>query len=60
MSSNISSEVQQFIKFMTNHYIKKDDTTTKITHTLMGPLHSEFANFRGKFHISDGDYGIFI
>jgi len=56
----MDSDVQKFIKFMSTHLIKKTDTTTKITHTLMGPLHSEFVPFRGKYHISEDDDEEFI
>lgn len=48
-------DIKNFVKFMKNHIISKDDKTTIITHTLMGKLHENYAPFKGKFKIDDID-----
>ena len=57
---NNTINVKAFINFMKSHIIPKEDKTTEITHTLMGPLHCAYANFRGKYHINDVDYIKFL
>lgn len=59
MSEN-GNDVKNFVKFMRDHIIPKDDKITTITHTLMGQLHEQYAPFRGKFHISSMDNEEFI
>lgn len=56
-----SDHVLEFVDFMLARIIKDDKKTNKknnleITHTLMGPLHAELHQYRGKFHIKDEDY----
>ena len=60
MENNIDLDTQNFIKFMKAHIILNIDNTTKITHTLMGPLHPTDANFRGKYNIEGLDYEKFM
>ena len=58
--SGDGNEVKNFVKFMRDHIIPKEDKATTITHTLMGQLHEQYAPFRGKFHISSMDNEEFI
>lgn len=52
--------INNFVNFMKKHSIKKDDTKTIITHTLMGPLHQTLAPWRGKYNIKDDEYDTYI
>ena len=53
-------DVDNFVFFMKNHFKKKDDTDKPITHTLLGPLHEAYANYRGAFCIEGMDYQKFV
>jgi len=59
-NQNQIRDVKNFVDFMKAHSVRKEDTTTVITHTLMGPLHSAYAPFRGKYHIDGTDYETFM
>jgi hypothetical protein len=58
--SLIDPDVSNFIHFMKRHFRKREDTHKNITHTLIGPLHKTYANYRGAFCIEGPDYDIFI
>lgn len=53
------NDVYNFVTFMRNH-IRKKDSKEIITHTLMGPLHKDIANYKGSYNIEGVDYEIFM
>lgn len=57
--SKIDNDVNNYLNFMKNHFRKKGDNK-EITHTLMGFLHEEKAQYKGSFNIEGVDYEIFM
>lgn len=56
-----NEDINKFIRFMKSKMIKKENKDKQVvTHTLMGPLHIEFAPFKGAFHIDGIDYDILM
>ena len=58
--SNIDEDIIKFVNFMKGHFKKSDEKDKPITHTLLGPLHEIYANYRGSFCIEGMSYQTYI